>query len=139
PPASPNAMKDTVLIQGDGWFDVDRSKQLWSEVFKGPQAVISEGKWIDRPSVSMPAMYVFAGTELSEALKRTGRASEANAVFSKTRDVAKATGLQEILRGSEQAFETPTGDSPGVPLKVTNEAQPKVQSSEPVTKAPKKK
>ena len=38
------------------------------------KSVIKEGQWVDRPSVSMPALYVFVGAELADALRATGRA-----------------------------------------------------------------
>jgi hypothetical protein len=132
--------KDTVLIQGDGWYDVRRSYALWDSVFKARAGIIKEGQWIDRPSVSMPAMYLFAGTELSDALRSTGQLTEARNVFSQTRQIAAATGLGDLLRSAEASFTTPTGgDSPGVPLLVNPGTQPPAaKASEPV-KTPAKK
>src|SRR5207344_1481542 len=68
PPANGAQTKDTLLIQGDGWLDV----------FTGDQSVIKEGQWVDRPSVSMPALYIFMGAELADALRAIGRPAEAN-------------------------------------------------------------
>jgi hypothetical protein len=130
PPAASN--KDTVAIQGDGWLDVSRTRALWDTVFTGHKAVIAEGKWIDRPSVSMPALYVFTGVELADALRSTGNVPESNTVFATTRQVARATGLESIIRGAEQAFQTPApSDSGGVTLHIDASSQPKTQSTEP--------
>src|SRR4029079_271359 len=88
PPTSPADAKDTVFVQGDGWFDVARSKTLWNDVFGGPRAVIEEGQWVDRASVSMPALYIFMGAELADALRATGKASDANQILATTKQVA---------------------------------------------------
>ncbi|HEY7234233.1 MAG TPA: DUF2723 domain-containing protein [Gemmatimonadaceae bacterium] len=115
------ATKDTLFIQDDGWYDIPRSYALWKEVFTGQRSIVHEGQWVDRASVSMPAMYVFAGTELSEALRTRGRMDDARSVLSTTQTVAQAIGLSDMLRGAEQAFSAPPpppGDSrPTVPLK----------------------
>ena len=120
--------RDTVLVEGDGWLDVARSRQLWKSVFVGPQSVVSEGQWIDRPSASMPALYVFGGLELAQALRLDGRASDANAISAMTRDVAHATRLDDVARNIEQALSRPAGpgDSAGVTL------APRTRSAEPV-------
>jgi len=82
-------LKDTVYVQGDAWLDVARSQTLWNDVFAGHRSVIREGQWVDRASVSMPSLYLFMGAELADALRSTGRTSEANAVFATTKQVAR--------------------------------------------------
>jgi hypothetical protein len=117
--------KDTIMIQGDGYFDIPRSQALWNEVFRGPKAIVHEGSWIDRPSVSMPAMYVFAGSELAESLRQRQRNDEARAVFGGAQEVARAIGLGDLMRGSEQLFQTPASDSKAtIPLPVTPQTPP---------------
>ncbi|HEY6826974.1 MAG TPA: DUF2723 domain-containing protein, partial [Gemmatimonadaceae bacterium] len=88
PPAA--ASKDTVFVQGDGWLDVARTKSLWTDVFQGPKSVIAEGQWVDRASVSMPSLYIFAGAELAEALGNSGDAAKAKDVLAMTTQVARA-------------------------------------------------
>ena len=123
--------RDTIPVQNDGWLDIKRSETLWNDVFAGPRSVISEGQWVDRPSVSMPALYIFMGAELSDALRATGRQAEANKVFATTKQVAAATELQGIIQGFEQQLNLPTpGDSSGVTLHVDTKNQPRVQSTE---------
>jgi hypothetical protein len=139
PPADPTKMKDTIFVQGDGWLDVARTKALWTNVFKGHDAVIAEGQWIDQPSASMPLLYVFGGAELADALRVTGDASDAARVFAKTRDVAHVAGYDSLLSNLQQSFTGPTsGDSAGVQLHVNPVEAPKTQSSDP-TRAPAKK
>ena len=137
PPASPS--KDTVFVQGDGWLDVGRTKTLWNDVFQGPKSVVAEGRWVDRASVSMPSLYIFAGAELAEALRNSGDQRAANAVFATTRSVASATRLDDIIRAIDQEFRAPVaGDSNGVSLRVNPASQPKTQSTEPTTKTRKR-
>jgi hypothetical protein len=133
PPPPGIASKDTVFIQGDGWFDVARTRTLWTDVFKGQQSVLREGQWIDRPSVSMPALYVFGGAELAEVLRSTGDARGANAVLATTERVAHATQLDDVIRGVAQSIAAPaSGDSAGVALRVDTANRPKTLSTDPV-------
>jgi hypothetical protein len=133
PPANGAQTKDTLIVQGDGWLDVPRSAALWNDVFAGHQSVIKEGQWVDRPSVSMAALYIFMGTELADVLRATGRAAEANKVFATTKQVAAATSLDGLIRGVEAQVTAPpaTGDSAGVTLRVDANSQPRIQSTEP--------
>ncbi|HEV8446016.1 MAG TPA: DUF2723 domain-containing protein [Gemmatimonadaceae bacterium] len=125
--------RDTVYIEGDAWLDVARSRALWNDVFTGPRAIASEGRWVDRPSVSMPALYLFGGVELSEALRAEGDSRGASAVLATTRDVARATRLDDVVRGVEQAMRRPeTADSAGVTLAPAGETRLKTQSAEPI-------
>jgi hypothetical protein len=134
------ARRDTVLVQGDGWLDVTRTQALWDDVFQGPRAIVNEGQWIDRPSASLPVMYLFLGTELAGSLQHTGKAAAANAVLETTRQVAKATGQSDFLHRAEVAFKPESlGDSvAGVPLRVDVGTQPKTQSSEPAARKPRR-
>ena len=109
-----SSLKDTVFVRGDGWFDLARTHLLWRDVFAGPASVGKEGRWIDRPSVSMAYLYLLTGAELSDALRNAGRAADANAVAATMTNVAHATGLDAIAQ-SARARLTP-GDSSGVPL-----------------------
>ena len=110
-------------------------------LFGGPKAVIDEGQWVDRASVSMPALYIFMGAELADALRATGRSAAANDVFATTKQVAIATSLTPLIQGLEQQLATPvsTGDSSGVTLRLDAKSQPRVQSTEPQGGKPRKK
>jgi hypothetical protein len=124
--------RDTVRVEGDGWLDVARSQDLWNDVFVGPRAIVAEGQWVDRPSASMPALYLFGGVELAEAL-RMDRDPSASAVLATTRDVAHATRLDDVLRGVEQALRAPAvDDSAGVTLGAPRDGRLKTQSAEPI-------
>ena len=47
------------------------------DVFHGPQSVVDEGQWVDRPSASMPAMYIFLGRRAHGGAARDGQVAEA--------------------------------------------------------------
>jgi hypothetical protein len=106
------ASRDTVYVAGDGWFDLQRSKTLWTDVFKAPEALIRRGDWIDQPSVGIPYLYVATGLELTESL-RDKDPQAATKIFQQTKQVANAVRLNDALRGAEQLLpqEITTGDS----------------------------
>ena len=109
-------------------------------MFVGHRAVVREGQWIDRPSVSLPSLYIFTGVELAEVLRRQGDNAAASAVFATAKQVAQATRLEEMIRGVEQEFRTPVqaeaGDSSGVTLRLRAGDRPKTQSTEPIARKP---
>ena len=107
PPPAPT--KDTVFVQGDGWFDVQRTKSLWTTVFKAPNALIRRGDWIDQPSVGIPYLYVATGLELAEMLRDQDPAS-ARDILNQTRAVASAVRLESAVANIDQ-IAIPIGDS----------------------------
>jgi len=138
-PTAPS--KDTVYVAGDGWFDVDRSKSLWTEVFKAPESLIRRGDWIDQPSVGIPYLYVATGLELTETL-RDRDPQAATKVFAQTKQVANAVRLSDALRGAEQLLppEITTGDSargrvlPILPVPSTDQKVPPTGQKAPSPK-----
>ena len=139
-PPSTTGAKDTVYVQGDGWFDIPRSDSLWSSVFRGPQSVINTGDWIDRPSVGIPYLYVATGMELAEALKQRGDLARARQVFDKSKQIAKVVRLDDLVRGADQEFAAPVGDTGrGATLEKVTPPPPAAKTGEPPPTAPKKK
>ena len=138
PPAE--LSKDTVFVQGDGWLDVPRTKALWDSVFTGYRSVVAEAQWIDRPSASMPALYIFAGAELADALRMKGDIADANRVFATSRQVATAVRLDDLARALESSASAApaAGDSTGVTLRVDRNAQPQTRSTEQTARKPKR-
>src|SRR6185503_10303118 len=138
-PPPPNGAKDTVYVQGDGWFDLPRSDSLWHS-FAGPASVLKTGDWIDRPSVGIPYLYVATGLELEEALKTLGKTEAAAQVRATTRQVAQAVRLEQLL---------PPDQPPTTPAELLPESAASVQlpvkpppaqksQDQPVPRAPKK-
>jgi hypothetical protein len=122
PPANPG--RDTVYMQGDGWFDLARTRALWNDVFKAPQSLIRRGDWLDQPSIGIPYLYVATGVQLSEAMAAQDPAA-ARKVLETTRDVAAAMRLQGAVAGVDQLMPTLGGDSPpGKALPVLPPAPP---------------
>jgi hypothetical protein len=146
-PPQLSAAKDTVYVQGDGWFDIPRTDSLWTDVFQGPQSVLHTGDWIDRPSVGIPYLYVATGLELAESLKGQGNTVAANRVFDLSKRVAITVRLEDLVKPAEAEFQqspAPTGDtSRGLPLltpsaPAAKAATPPPQATKPPTKAPAK-
>ncbi|HEY7393601.1 MAG TPA: DUF2723 domain-containing protein, partial [Gemmatimonadaceae bacterium] len=133
PPAA-TAARDTLYMQGAGWFDLPRSEALWNTVFKGPQSVINTGDWIDRPSVGIPYLYVATGLQLAEAFKMRGRMADAQRVFNTAKQVAQTVRLDELVRGAEAEFNTPVGDaSSPTQMKIAPPSPPAAKATEPAT------
>ncbi len=95
-----------------GFVDVEASRSLWEE-FKGPASMIAKDKWVDRPSVGIPYLYIALGLNLSSALETIDRSTEAMQVFERARGVAKATRLDEIFEPRDPSPPTtrPGGDT----------------------------
>ena len=93
----PTPSRDTLLVPGEGWVDLPRSKALWNDVFEGHKALVAKGGWPDRASVGIPALYVNTGLILSEALESQGDAAGGRAVMSLTEGVARATRIDEFF------------------------------------------
>ena len=79
PPATASA--DTVNVRGSGWFDLPRSRELFTNVFRGPLAITQHGDWVDRPSVGIPLTYVFAAEELAAVMRMRGQTAAAAPVL----------------------------------------------------------
>ena len=82
--------KDTVLVPGEGYVDVPRTKALWSTVFTATKSLSHRDGWVDDASVGIPDLYVITGITLAEALARTGNLPASDSVFADARAVAKA-------------------------------------------------
>ncbi len=111
PPAATSG--DTVLVPSDGWMDVKRTAELWTDVFQAPKSLIRRGDWIDQPSIGIPYLYIATGVELAEVL-RDRNPQLAQRVLTETKGVAEAMRLGDALRNVEQILpniSVPSGDS----------------------------
>jgi len=116
----PTPGKDTVLVQGEGFVDVQRSADLWLKVFQAPKSIIAKDKWIDKPSVGIPALYISTGFLLSDLLHRDGKEQLANQVMATTRQVAQATRLSDLFGTEPELPVQRPADAPrAVPLPLT--------------------
>ena len=126
-PSAPQESKDIVRIPGEGYLDLTRTRALWDSVFVGHRSIAEKGKWIDKPSVGIPYLYVTTGLVLSSALELTGEKEAARRSYELARGVAEATRLDDLFRqipGPEQLLQpsAPTGD---VPLTTPVESTPR--------------
>ena len=118
-PDVPTPSRDTLLVPGEGWVDIARSRSLWNDVFEGHTALVNKGGWPDRASVGIPALYVNTGLILSEALESLGDRAGASQVLSKTEGVARATRIDEFF-----SFVNQRG---AVPLPIQGDTAPRLQ------------
>ena len=120
-PKVPVPGPDTLIVQGEGWLDLARTKALWNDVFQAPASMIRKNDWIDKPSAGIPYLYVTTGIILGSALEQTGKPDEAQKVVAQAERVAKAAKVDEIFRQMRPpAGLRETGDVPAaqpVPLR----------------------
>ena len=81
--------KDTILVPGEGYVDVPRSKALWDQ-FTATKSLAKRNGWVDDASVGIPDLYVISGLTFAEALARTGNIAASDSVFLEAKAVAKA-------------------------------------------------
>ena len=91
--------RDTPHIAGL-FMDLDRTKTLWTDVYRAPEALVREGDWVDRPSFGIPYLYAFTGAVLAEGLARRGEQSSADSVTNRVRGIIKAARLEELFSGT---------------------------------------
>jgi hypothetical protein len=121
-PAEPTHVgRDTVVVSGEGYVDLPRTKALWDNVFEAPKSLIRRGDWVDKPSVGIPFLYVTTGLILSDALNQSGQQQAANKVLQTAEQVARATRLDDLFQQAHPRAPLPlpadTTAGTAVPLK----------------------
>jgi hypothetical protein len=103
--------RDTIQI-GDSYLDLPRTYALWQE-FKGPQALIRLGDWVDRPSFGIPYTYAVTATILADALAKRGMIAESRQVQRTVIQMVQAARLQDLLAPgpTAPALPLPSGDT----------------------------
>jgi hypothetical protein len=118
---SPQALaetRDTIAVPGLGFLDVPRTAALWRE-YGAPAAIIRRGDWVDRPSVSIPALYTSTALVLAQAAELQGRTSDAEKLRARGIDVAEAAHITDWFLGPASSAPPPASgsDAPrGTPL-----------------------
>jgi hypothetical protein len=102
---------------GPGWLHVRASKSLWDD-FDAPASLIAKNKWIDRPSVGIPYLYLSLAVGLADALHARGDSTAANATFERARAIARAVRLDQYFAPREQRAPVPI-PNPDTPLTTT--------------------
>jgi hypothetical protein len=76
------------------FLDVARTRALWNDVYRAPEALIAEGDWVDRPSFGIAYTYAFTGAILAEALSRQGDEKGAAAIMERVKKVVGAAKIE---------------------------------------------
>jgi hypothetical protein len=114
-PNVPVPGRDTVLAPGEGFVDVPRSVALWTDVFKGQQALIARNDWPDRASINIPVLYAATGALLGGLLRSEGRPALAKEIIDTSERIVAAARMTDIFPlGLRSAVprETPPSDGP---------------------------
>lgn len=107
-PEMPTPGRDTVLVMGEGWVDVQRSVRLWDEVFRAPSSLIRRGHWVDRASVGIPYLYISTAATLADATEQRGEPQLASGYVNMAGQLALAAGLGDLFERMQQ-FQLPPG------------------------------
>ena len=119
----PTMSRDTVMVPGEGYVDLQRSKALWEDVFLAPKAFEKKDGWPDKASVGIPALYVSTGFMLYDALQGAGDSQAAAKALADAKKVAQSTRIAEFFNFDASAVAPPSAEVPGdarpaVPLDV---------------------
>jgi hypothetical protein len=122
-PSIPNSSPDTLLIPGEGFVDVQRTKALWQDVFQAKDSFIRKNGWVDKPSVGIPALYVQTGFMVYDMLQMVGDKEGSAKALDDARRVAQATRIADFFNFSAVESVPPLGDikgdvKPAVPIEV---------------------
>jgi hypothetical protein len=90
------ASRDT-LPTGESFLDVTRSAELWRSVYRAPEAIAQRGDWVDRPSLSIPIVYIDSGLKVARALALRGDTIAAGRVAARVEAVIQATRLDSLF------------------------------------------
>ncbi|MEO8580215.1 MAG: DUF2723 domain-containing protein [Gemmatimonadales bacterium] len=96
-PEVPKPGNGFVSVPGEGMLDVETTRALWETVFKGPKSLAQRDLWVDRPSVSIPYLYIRTGLELSTGLAQSGHTDQAARIRSQVDRIAHGTQLDDVL------------------------------------------
>jgi hypothetical protein len=102
------------LPSSDGFVDVRRSAELWKSVYRAPEAIVRRGDWVDRPSISIPVVYIDSGLKVARALQLRGDTAGARRVAARVEAVVQATRLDSIFGPALPSVEA--ADSPRATL-----------------------
>ncbi|MFL5502210.1 MAG: DUF2723 domain-containing protein [Gemmatimonadaceae bacterium] len=76
--------------------DLQRTEDLWNTVYHAPEALMKEGKWIDRASYGIAYTYAFTGAVLNEALRARGETKAADTVMNRVKAIVRAARIENF-------------------------------------------
>ncbi len=88
---------DSIQFVNGEFIDVPTTYDLWTKVYKGPQSLIKQGRWMDGPSRNIPVRYAITGLTLSAALKKNGKVAEASQIEQTVKSLAKVSGISNYF------------------------------------------
>ena len=91
-----------VAIPGEGLLDLETTRALWETVFRGPASLARRELWVDRPSVSIPFLYMRTGLLLMSALEQSGRTDEVARIRVQVERIARAAQLEDVLANAHR-------------------------------------
>ena len=116
-PAVIVASADTIASPGSGHVDVTRTHALWAQ-YGAPAAIVRRGDWVDRPSISIPAIYIGTAFLLANAMAARGNAAEAERLRRVALEMGEASRTLDLFL-PPSALPTERGDERrGQPLPV---------------------
>ena len=98
-PALATPGRDTVAVGGEV-LDLLRSTALWDGVYRAPRALIREGEWVDRASISIPLLYLATGDLLARALAERGDRARARQLADTVERMVRAVHLAPASGGA---------------------------------------
>ncbi|MBV6521604.1 MAG: hypothetical protein MNPFHGCM_01745 [Gemmatimonadaceae bacterium] len=110
-PDVPTPGRDTLLVPGEGFLDVGRTRALWDSVFTAPEAMAKRGGWPDKPSIGIPALYIQTGFLLADVLHSLGDTAAARKTLERARTVAKGTRIDDLFDFNTQPPPVGAGDA----------------------------
>jgi len=88
PPAGAASADPRANALANPRVDIDASAALWKR-YEGPEALVRQGHWVDRPSLSIPYAYLASAQALLDAWASRGAMTEANALLARLQPMAK--------------------------------------------------
>jgi hypothetical protein len=96
-PTVPKVGGSIVAIPGEGYIDLDMTRALWETVFRAPGSIAARELWVDRPSASIPFLYLRTGLALSMALAQQGQTAASAKIRGQVDAIARATQLEPYI------------------------------------------
>jgi hypothetical protein len=97
-----------VVRHGNTYFDAPRVRDLW-KTFRGPDALVRQGRWIDAASANTPYAYMRTGIALTLSLDSARATQAAGDLRLQLARIAHAVDFNRFDTGGKAALEAPTG------------------------------
>ena len=89
----PEPSLDYIPLRGDELLDVAGTRSLWNE-YRGVDALITEGGWVDDASAGIPIMYAITGQYLAASLEAAGDSAAAKPLLERVQSMVERAKLR---------------------------------------------